>query len=231
MKKTYISFYSASRVVLGQGGLKPSRTTCFLILNRKERKKKTKTTTMELQIPMPSWRLNYGIWTITRRKIHFALPFLKKKQQQQQYKYQFALFEIWFHLRAFKLLNGEKWVKLCHYEPLVKNNVDELKVKMDSFLLVLFLFFRLADICPLTSYNRTTLCVSNILLDMACLFPQVNPSRLTKFCHQYRLKVKSIVAVWYWYCQEFIQLLYLNINVHILHTVFYTFLKVLTRRI
>ena len=30
----------------------------------------------------------------SRRKIHFALPFLKKKQQQQQYKYQFALFEI-----------------------------------------------------------------------------------------------------------------------------------------
>ena len=63
---------------------------------------------------------------------------------------------------------------------------------------------------------------------MACLFPQVNPSRLTKFCHQYRLKVKSIVADWYWYCQEFIQLLYLNISVHILHTFFYTFLKVLT---
>ena len=99
---------------------------------------------------------------------------------------------------------------------------------MDSFLLVLFLFFCLADICPLTSYYRTTLCVRNILLDMACLFPQVNPSRLTKFCHQYRLKVKSIVADWYWYCQEFIQLLYLNISVHILHTFFYTFLKVLT---
>ena len=40
--------------------------------------------------------------------------------------YQFALVEIWFHLRAFKLLNGEKWVKLCHYEPLVKKSVDEL---------------------------------------------------------------------------------------------------------
>ena len=63
----------------------------------------------------------------SRRKIHFALPFLKKKkQQQQQYMYQFALVEIWFHLRAFKLLNGEKWVKLCHYEPLVKKGVDEL---------------------------------------------------------------------------------------------------------
>lgn len=82
MKKTYISFYSASWVVLGQGGLKPSRTTCFLTLNRKERKKKTKTTTMELQIPMPSPRLNYGIWTIKtalkKKKFISPSPSLKK---------------------------------------------------------------------------------------------------------------------------------------------------------